>query len=142
MMVAPVNPIREKMMPKLEQLKLDDGRVDELVKKRYMSKRFGDYTRQLLMLDFLAHESEVLARYGCVQKSIKSLTEMKFKLDSVAGILIADGELETDTESDGLRVIKNPNFDNVGRYKGLYDFAQQKYEDAVNRVSSILEAAA
>ncbi len=140
-MVAPVNPIREEMMPKLEKLTLEVNGVDELVKKGSMSGRFGEYTKQLLMLDFLTDEAEVFVRYGCVDDSIKSLTEMRFKLDSVAGILMADGELKTEKKGK-FSIIKNPNLDNIEKYRGLYDFAQQKYEDAVRRCEQILEAAA
>ena len=141
MMVAPINPIREEMMPKLKKARLDGDRVDEIVAQGFIGRRFGEYTKQLIMLDFLADEAEVFVRYRDFDRSVNSLTQMKFKLDSVAGVLMADGELETEKVGN-LSVIKNPNFDNIQKYRELYDFAQQKYEDAVSKCEQMWETAA
>ena len=140
-MVAPVNPIQDEMMIKLREARSYSEKVDTMVSQGKMDRRFGDYTQQLIMLDFLAEEAEVFTGHGLYDRAMNSLTQMKFKLDSVAGVLLADGELQTE-KMGHFSVIKNPNFNNMEKYQGLFDFAHQKYEDAVDKFSKTLEAAA
>jgi len=140
-MVAMNNPFNE-LLIRLENRKKAVERINEIVKQRFISERFGDYAKQLVLLDQSADAAETYAKIGDSDKAIGSLLEMKFGLDSVAGILMAAGKLETETMGNGLCVIKNPNFNNFEKYRELYDFAQQKYDDAVTKCSRILNGAA
>jgi hypothetical protein len=136
-MVAINNPIDE-LQRRLETRRKASERITEIVTQGFISQRFGDYAQQLIILDHLADESETYARIGYQEKTMDSLLEMRFQLDNVAGVLMAAGKLETEKVGRGFCVIKNPNLDNMDKYRELFDFARHKYDDALNRCVQIL----
>lgn len=140
-MVTINNPFDE-LQRKLDQAKRNYERLQEFVKQGVISERLGEYASHLLVLNHLSDESEVYARLGDIEKAGHSLAQMKHQLDGVAGILLANGRMQTRKIGKGLSVIENPNFDNLSKYQALYDFARSRFDDAVTRCEEILEGRA
>jgi len=139
-MVSSVNTFDELIM-RAKMKNRQVRRVDELVSQGYISKRLGSYAQHLLVLDHLSDEARTYSSLGRVNKTIESLTEMKIKLHSVGALLLADGEIKSE-EVDGIKYLANPNFDNIEKYRELYDIAQKKYDDSLSECEIILEGAA
>ena len=139
-MVRNVYPF-ERLHERLEELRKDSERMKELAQAGFISERFRRYSDQLLILDHLVYESEVYAELGDIAQVGESLVEMRHCLDGVGGILIMGSGLETEDIEGGLKVIKNPNLDNLEKYQGLYDFAKGRYESALSKCERLLGAA-
>ena len=140
-MVAINNPFDE-LQRKLDKAREDYQRLRELVKQGFISERLGEYSGYLLILNQLAYESEVYARFGDINRAGKSLADMKGYLDGVAGVLLARGKVQLTKIGGGLSIIQNPDFDNLEKYRELYDLAKQRCDNAVSKCEQILEAAA
>ena len=140
-MVATVNPFDE-VLGSWEQAQKGNQRLEELAKQGFISQRLKEYSIRLLLLNCLAEEAKVYAEASDYNEAVKSLVEMRKWLDNIGAILLANGRLETESIGNGLCAIKNPDLNNVKKYKELYDFAQAKYHESVETVEEILGAVA
>jgi len=140
-MVAINNPF-DKLNKGFEERKKQYERLKEISETGFISRRLVEYAGSLLVLDHLADEAEFYAESFEVYYAEKSLSEMKGRLDYVAGLFLSGGTLETESIDQGLSIVKNPNFENIPKYQELYDFAKQRYDEAVTKCYKLMGAAA
>jgi len=137
-MVGIRNPYEE-LMKRTEERSKQVKELTSFVDEGYISERLGAYTQELLVLNQLSDEIEVYIELRNVNSALESLTEMKNRLDfNVGAILLADGKIKSKMV-DGISCLANPNFKNVTKYKELYDFAQEIYDESKNKLNTLLE---
>lgn len=117
------NEIRDKF----KELELDLEKIDDLVKNNYISKNLGEYAKRLAVLDFSILEAFYYAENGNCQRTVESLAEAKiYCLEAIAGILFEFKYLKGSVHTI-------PDY-----YRRLFDIAKQRYDEAVNKLESIL----
>jgi len=134
-MIAPVNPFGE-LKDKLDIMGINVKRLKQIEIKGYINSRLKNYCENLLMLNHSADEMRFYANLRDGQRLIQSGLDMTGLLNGIGAVLLAREDIEVEVVQ-GIKVLKNPNLDNVDKYKPLFDFAQGIYDNAVNQCEPI-----
>lgn len=104
-------------MDKTEKLINNCNKLDKLVEGGFISKRLGDYTKVMTIIDYSISEVTIFAENGCGEEAVKSLLKTTYY-----GLI-------------NYEMI----FDNKDYYKPLFDYAKSVCLEAIDKVTKILE---
>jgi len=131
-MVYSNNPI-DLLMMKIEVMNKDYKALQKIIKQGFFSERFGSYAERLLILDNLLEEVKTFIDLGDIKRATLSCSEMRGHLDFIAGIYLSNKPLIKDKTLD-LWIVKDPDFNNIRKYNELFEFANQRYEEAIKKI--------
>lgn len=116
--------INDLMIRELNNLRDSSTRIHKLVKQKFISEKFGEYLRELCLIDFISIESVAFAQQGKIYNTVKSLSDGKLSLDIIASLYFNQDFLKK-----GI-----PNY-----YQSLFDLAIERYQEIYVKCVKILE---
>lgn len=116
---ATENP-RSELEGKIQETNREIERINERSRQGFISQRLGEYSKCLVIIDYLATEAETYAKFRCVDNADHTLSIMKHWLDCVATEVLKDRD----------------------EHQELYNFAKQRYDDTLTKCSQLLGLAA
>jgi hypothetical protein len=119
--------INKILREKIEETKKNCQIIDEVVTQGVITKRFGEYCKEMTTLEFLSEEAGIFSEIGNYDETIQSLTDMKIRIDAAIEPYLTD-YLNT------IALLRVPtHLQETNPYQELYDFAKAKYETAVQK---------
>lgn len=119
------NEINNLMTRELKNLMGYSNRINYIAKRKFISKRLGNYLEELCLINFTSIESVAFAQKGDIERAGKSLADCVLRLNRIASIYF------------------NPSFLKNGipdYYQSLFDLAKERYKESVDNCVKILES--
>lgn len=113
----------EEMKIEFEELKSNTEIVDNLVEDEFISKRLGEYIKNIADLDFSILEAIFFAEDRNEQGAAKNLINLRrYRLDNIANLFLDHNSSE---------IAKD--------YRPLFDLAKNRYDEAIIEITKIFE---